>query len=155
MSNPSTVWTQLSSPNSAVGSLPFVYTDGTTIMTDVANFSYSQLNDTGIGTGSQLAYQLKVLNGLRVSYQDTTATPGAATINKIAGRFKIAAGATSVVITNNCCFATSIVHAEIEGAFDTTAKKVQITPAAGSFTATLDAACTAAVVVNFTITNVF
>lgn len=38
----STIWTQLSAPNSPVGSIPFVYTDGTTIVTDVLNFFWNQ-----------------------------------------------------------------------------------------------------------------
>lgn len=154
MSNPSTIWAQLSLPNPAVGSVPFVFTDGATIVTDVVNFFYTQAGLSSYAVG-QVPYQLTVAGGIREAYTDTTSAPGAAIINKPAGRIKIAAGQTSVVITNNCCFTTSIVRAEIEGTFDATAKSLQVTPAAGGFTITLNAACTAAVVVSFHIINVF
>jgi hypothetical protein len=152
--NPSTVWTQLSAPNQPAGAIPFVYTDNYDIQTDVLNFFYAQASSTL--SGSLQNYQLTVFGGLRVGYSDTTAAPGAATINKPAGRIKIAAGQTSAVITCSYAFATSIIDVRLEGAFDATAQRVQVTSqGAGTFTVTLNAAATAAVTLSFNITNVF
>lgn len=156
MSNPSTVWAQLSLPASPVGAIPFVFTDGVTIMVDPTNFKYTQAADTLLGTSSYLAYQLTIANGIRVSYADTTATPGAATINKIAGRVRFAAAASALVVTNSNVFATSIIIPVIEGAFDATATRVQVSAQAnGSFTLTLNAAATAPLTVSFVIINVY
>jgi hypothetical protein len=44
MSNPSTVWAQLALPNPAVGGVPFVGSDGATILIDVLNFYWSAGN---------------------------------------------------------------------------------------------------------------
>lgn len=153
MPNPSTVWAQLSVPNSPIGSIPFVDTDGQSIISDVSNLSYSAGNLSSYATGV-LPYQLKITNGLRVAYSDLTAAPSVTvTINKAAGRIKIPAGQTTVTVTSNCCFATSIVHLQLESA-DATLTRVIAVPAAGSFTITGNAACTAATTVNFIITNV-
>jgi hypothetical protein len=154
MTNPSTVWAQLALPNPAVGSLPFVDTDGASIITDVLNLFYTKAGASL--SGSLQNSQLTVAGGLRETYSDTTGVPGAATINKPAGRVKMAAGQTSLVVTNSYCFATSIVNAQIEGAaFDATATRLQVTPGAGTFTITFNAAATAAVVISFDILNVF
>lgn len=155
MSNPSTIWTQLSLPNSPAGSIPFVdYADDTSILTDVINFFYT-LAGAPLSGSIQNA-QLTVAGGLRETYSDTTSVPGAATINKPAGRIKMAAGQSSIVVTNQYCFATSIVKVNIEGAsFDATATRFQVTPAAGSFTVTFNAPSTAAIVLSFDVLNVF
>jgi hypothetical protein len=152
--NPSTVWSQLATPNSPVGSLPFVYLDGYDIEIDVLNFFYSQ---TGVTlSGSQKETQLTVAGGLRVGYTDTTSVPGAATINKPAGRVKLAAGQTSLVVTNNFVFASSIIRLQIEGAFDATAQRLQVTAQAnGSFTISANAAATGALTISFEVVNVF
>lgn len=154
MANPSTVWAQLSLPYSPVGSVPYVTTDGQSILTDVLHFKYLDNKNTTLSTG-QLWYQMFLWNGIQVKYADTTAAPGTtATINQVAGRFKLPAGASSAVITNNCCYATSIVHVTIE-TNDATLKYVTyVTPAAGSFTMNFNAASTGQVTVSFTITNV-
>lgn len=152
MTNPSTVWTQLSMPNPPQASIPFVTTDGATIVTDVLNFFYSQ----GLSalSGSICNYQLTVYGGVRKAYTDTTATPGAVTINKSAGRVKLAAGQTSLVVTSSYAFASSIIKLQLETA-DATLTRVIPVPAAGSFTITGNAACTAAVNITFVIENVF
>lgn len=153
MSNPSTIWAALSLPSSPVGSIPFVFTDGATIATDVVNFFYTQ---AGVGlTGTLQNLQLTVAGGIRQTYTDTTTTPGAVTINKPSGRIKMAAGQTSIVVTSQFAFLSSIIRAAIEGAFDATATRLQVTPANGSFTITANAACTTALVINFDILNVF
>ena len=154
MANPSTIWAQLSIPNSAVGSIPYVATDGVTIVTDVLHFNYVD-GTVSVLVGSQLAYQLTLTNGLRVSYGDTTAVPAAAvTINKSAGRVKIPIGVASVVVTNSNCFLTSIIHLQLEYA-DATLTRVVVIPAAGSFTITGNANATVATQVSFIITNVY
>lgn len=154
MTNPSTIWAQLSIPNPPAGSCPYVTVDGITISTDVMHYSYID-NQWGTLTGSQLWYQLTVFNGVRVSYADTTSTPATnITINKSAGRFKIPLGSSAVTVNCSNCFATSIVHVQLESA-DTTLTRLVSIPAAGSFIVSGNANSTAAVTVSFTITNVF
>ena len=77
-----------------------------------------------------------------------TATIGAVTINKAAGRVNIAAAGTSVVVTNSLCTAGTMVKLNLQ-TVDTTAKSCQATSAAGSFTITLNAAATAGVAIDF------
>jgi hypothetical protein len=156
MSNPSTVWTQLASPVSPVGSVPFVDVDSATIITDVTHLSYLGPNDTPDVSTQELASQLTVTNAVRSGYTDTTAAPGAATINKTRGRVKFAAASTTLVVTSNCVFTNSIINLNLEGAFDATATRAQVTAqAAGSFTISLNAACTAALTVSFSVDTVF
>lgn len=156
MSNPSLIWAQLSIPNPPVGSVPFVYIDAATIITDVLNLKYTQVGDVLLGTSSFLPYQLTVAAGLRLAYQDTTNVPGNAVINTIAGRFKIAAGQTAATISSTSCFASSIIDARIEGSYDATAIRAQVTSqTAGSFIVTLNAAATNDVVISFIVNNVF
>lgn len=75
---------------------------------------------------------------------DSTGTPGAATCNTYAGRAAIAAAAASVVITDSLVTATSSVFAQLATADGTCFVVRRVVPAAGSFTITVDAACTAA-----------
>ena len=77
-----------------------------------------------------------------------TATIGAVTIDKTAGRVNIAAAGTSVVVTNALCTAGTMVKLNLQ-TVDTTAKSCQATSAAGSFTITLNAAATAQVAIDF------
>lgn len=74
---------------------------------------------------------------------DSTASPGAATINRPIGKSAIAVGAASVVITNSLVSAASHViitpHAR-----DATCKELIAVPAAGSFTVSGSANATAA-----------
>ena len=154
MGNPSTIWGQLSTPLSAFGSLPYVTSDGITITTDVQHFYYIDGTWTSLA-GSQVPYQLSVWNGLAVKYTDTTSAPAnAVTINTTAGRLKIPAASSSVVVTCSACFATSIIHLQLETA-DATLTRVIPVPAAGSFSISGNAAATAATTVTFEITNVF
>lgn len=73
---------------------------------------------------------------------DSTGTPGAATIDRPTGKSAIAAGASSVVITNSLVTAASRVlitpHAR-----DATCKELIAVPAAGSFTVSGTANATA------------
>lgn len=77
-----------------------------------------------------------------------TATIGAVTINKSAGRVNVAAAATSVVVTNSQCTAASLVFA-VAAQNDTTAQVKNVVAAAGSFTINLTAAATANCAINF------
>lgn len=143
MSNPSTIWAQLSIPNPASGSIPFVDVDDQSIITDMLNFSYSST-----------ALILTSANGLKKQYTTTVAIPGAATINKMAGRVKLAAGQTTLVISNNLITGTELVSLQME-TLDATMLRVIPVVAAGSITITGNAACTAAVIVSFDVTSVY
>lgn len=280
MSNPATVWAALSSPASPVGSIPFVYSDGLTIQTQVANLWYNQAvpglsvgcggdqtgSDTfngylnfdsywaysslvttplgaagvtagftvsssrgtgtfplvsqsgdfigmfsgwaysgaiptyqelagsniyavggqgaGVGIGGEIRWLTKQdgsllptewwkltnlgnfqpvtdnlvkvgfpsfgLAGIFLSYTNSIAT-GSQTINKPAGKVLFAAGASSLVVTNSLVSVGTIVQAQLE-TVDATAFYVKaVTPAAGSFTITLNANCAAQVAVNFVV----
>lgn len=75
-------------------------------------------------------------------YTDSTGTPGAATINKPAGKSAIAALATTVVVTNSVVAAADIIQLTPLD-IDATATNWKAVPAAGSFTVTVNAAATA------------
>lgn len=152
MTNPSTVWTQLSLPNPPAGALPFVDIDNASIVTDVLNLYYTALNSTL--TGSEVPGQLTVQNGIRLSYTDNSGMPGSTTINKTAGRVAIAAGQTSITVTNSCCFSTSIIDINVE-TVDATLTRANVTPGTGSFTITGNAAATGNVKLSFIVNNVY
>lgn len=100
-----------------------------------------------------LETQNTVNQGLNASYSDTSGSPGAATINKSAGRAAIAAAASSVVITNSKVLATSVVMVSLEDG-DTTATSIRVSAvSAGSFTVTANAAATAATKFRFAVIN--
>ena len=79
-------------------------------------------------------------------------TTGNQTINKISGTVNFAAGASSLVVTNNLVTANSIVIPCVYGA-DATANTARITPTSGSFTINLNAAATAETTVAFFVIN--
>ena len=82
-----------------------------------------------------------------------SATIGAVAINKPCGQANIAAGASSVVITNSLISANSIVLAVL-AANDATATSIKsVIPAAGSVTITVNANATANLKVNFFVIN--
>ena len=110
---------------------------------------------TNLGAFSPLAagtVDLGVLNfGVRKVYIDATVTGtvGAVTINKSAGRVIVAAGQSSVVVTNSLADAASLVFAQL-ATQDATATGVKsVVCAAGSFTINLAAAATGNTLVNF------
>lgn len=82
---------------------------------------------------------------------DSSAAPGAATLNVAAGLCSIAAGASSVVITNSLVTAASVVHAQVaQTSADATLTDIlRCVAAAGSFTIYGDANATATTVVSF------
>lgn len=83
---------------------------------------------------------------------DESGTPGAATINKAAGKAAIAIGAAAVTITNSLVSASSIV---LVTAIDQDAGAVNLTaePAAGSFTVTAAGVAVAATKFSFLVIN--
>lgn len=97
------------------------------------------------------AYDLGSSSGhwrqLYIDYTNT-ATVGAVTINKAAGRAIIAAGQTSVVVTCNKCLAETEVMATL-AANDATARLANVVPGNGFFTINLTVAATANCPVSF------
>lgn len=79
-------------------------------------------------------------------------TTGAQTINKPAGSVNFAAAATSLVVTNNTATTTSLIFVTPQTA-DATCTSFSVVRAAGSFTITANAACTAETAVAFWVTN--
>ncbi len=84
----------------------------------------------------------------RFAYTDATGSPGDAVINKPSGRVRISSTGTSLVVTNSVCTAGSMVIATLL-TDDAAAKSVSVQPTPGSFTLTLNAACTGAVDIDF------
>jgi hypothetical protein len=97
--------------------------------------------------GMQLGKTAFGWSALFLGYQNSAGV-GGQVINHSTGRSGIAAAATSVVITNNKVTATSIVLVQLE-TVDATMKSLTVTPGAGSFTVTGNAAATAQVAFSF------
>lgn len=75
---------------------------------------------------------------------DSTGLPGAATQNTYSGRVAIAAGASSVVVTNSRITSTSKVFAVLQTVDATLTQVLSVVPASGSFTVHGNANATAA-----------
>lgn len=84
---------------------------------------------------------------------DSSASPGAQTSNKPVGKNAIAAGASSVVVTNSLVSATSMIFITPH-ARDATCKELIAVPAAGSFTVSGTANATAALPFSWRIVNI-
>lgn len=156
MTNPSTVWTQLSIPNPPAGSIPFVTTDGATIVTDVLNFMYSQGLSTLVDNTGQKPYQLTVYGGLRVAYDNKVLlAPAPPTINKPSGRVRIKAGDLSILVTCSYCTVTSMVIVTQWGVDNTDAfaKTLVVFPGAGYFILSLPAVAAHDVDFDFLVVN--
>lgn len=93
-----------------------------------------------------------VAAAVNVTALDKSGTPGNTTIDNSIGRAAIAAGATSCVITNAFCKASSVVQVQLETA-DATLQRTTVTPANGSFTVTGNAAATGITKFNFSVDN--
>lgn len=152
----STIWTQLSSPNSPAGSVPFVDDDTVTIDTDVLNFKYTPDKPQSTLTGSFRPKQLTVDGGMRICFDDLTGTvvPTAVTINKACGKVIIPAGANTIRVNNTYCAPGAVVLLQLE-TVDATMKNV--VPAVGNnaFNINGDAFSTGNVRVAFMIVNTF
>ncbi len=96
-------------------------------------YIYGDANGSGVARTLKLGASGK--GNISQIYTDytNTATVGAVTINKMAGRVNIAASGTSVVVTNSLVTAASHVIAVMSNA-DTTGRVTSVVPAAGSFT---------------------
>jgi hypothetical protein len=79
---------------------------------------------------------------------DNSGVPGGTTISKPSGRFALAAGASSVVVTNTLVSAGTKIFVTKQSN-DATATDFKVVPEAGFFTVTSNANCTAAVVFDF------
>mgnify|MGYP000614893259 CR=1 FL=1 len=129
----------------SAGSLK-IYVDGTT-------FTAVGVNSVPSATGNN---QTLGTTGLRWAqlWLDATltaaGTTGAQTINKNLGQVNFAAAATTLVVTDSRATATSFIFTSPLTA-DTTCKSFAVTRAAGSFTITANAACTAETAVAFLI----
>lgn len=79
---------------------------------------------------------------LQVAFTDSSGTPGNVTNNAARGRAAFAAAGTSVVVTSSLVAANSTVLVTLGGT-DATLTTIRVTPGAGSFTVTGNAAATA------------
>lgn len=106
------------------------------------------INNMDIGTVTRKGGSFSALS---LNKTDTSGTPGAATINGPAGRVAIAAGASSVVVTNSLATAGGSVMAIINQATAdaTLTQIVRVATAAGSLTIYGNANATANTVVDF------
>jgi hypothetical protein len=115
-------------------------------------------NATGIGSntvciGSSAITKCQVYGDIVLDKTVTAAgTTGAQTINKTVGTVNFAAGATSLVVTNNRVSTTSVIIATV-ATNDTTLKSVIAVAASGSFTLYANAAATAETRVDFIVIN--
>jgi hypothetical protein len=92
-------------------------------------------------------YNLKTQIGITVKQLrakfSTAAAAGPATMSTVAGKFQIAAGASSVVITNSMCTAASIVLVTPTQVDAGLRSVTSVVPANGSFTVAVAGAVTA------------
>lgn len=146
MANPSAVWAQLALPYSPVGDIPFVDVDGVTIVTDSLNYYYRSALAALLAT--ERVFQQTVFGGIRVGYSSTVFTPGTATINKPAGRVKLAAGASAIAIFSTYYHPSYVVLTQLESA-DTTLTKITVVAGSGFFSLVGNAAATADVTISF------
>lgn len=85
---------------------------------------------------------------------DISGTPGNGTVNTPTGRAAFAAAGSTVTITSSLVAATSKIMVTLEGAADTTLTGiVGVTPGAGSFVVTGNAAATATKKFSFVVFN--
>ena len=88
------------------------------------------------GDGQEYLIPLIYYPNAATNFNDTSATPGNATINSARGRFSVAAAATSCTITNAQCKTTSYVNINVS-TNDATCVVKNIVPSNGSFTVNL------------------
>jgi hypothetical protein len=107
------------------------------------------VNGTSIGQAAPAA--VKTTN-LAATYSDSSGTPGSASNNNPRGRAAFAAAASSVVITSSLVTAASTILVSL-GGNDATLTSIRVTPAAGSFTVTGNAAATATTPFDWVVVN--
>lgn len=143
MANPSTIWGSLATPNPASGSVPFIASDNATIITDVINFAYDQINK-----------QLIVTNGISPDVQlNQAGMASPVTVNHVAGRVSMAAGSNTILINNSLVTVNSIIFIQ-QRALDATATQFRIAgQGAGVFSITANTNATAQIIIDFMIIN--
>lgn len=105
----------------------------------------------GIGGAVSLANDTSFSGSLSLLlYTDDSGTTGSRTVNQVRGKNAFAAAATAITITNSYTTTASQIVCTVETA-DATCKSVVCAPAAGSFTATVNAACTATTKLGWTV----
>lgn len=122
---------------------------------DTSNYLTAEASSTGVTTLATVgtAPALAIAGDLRLDKTITPAgTTGAQTIHKQMGSVNVAAGQSSVVVTNNRVTASSVIIATVATA-DATLKSVVAVAANGSFTLTGNAAATTETKVNFLVLN--
>lgn len=122
---------------------------------DTSNYCTLDVSSTGVTTLATVgtAPALAIAGDVRLDKTITPAgTTGAQTINKQMGSVNIAAGQSSVVVTNNRVTTSSVIVATVATA-DATLKSVVAVAANGSFTLTGNAAATAETRINFLVLN--
>jgi hypothetical protein len=101
-----------------------------------------------------MSWALDVYGKQYYSYTDNTGTPGANTAHTTSGKCKIAAAASSVVVTNARVTADTIIDVVVNQASeDTTLTRLRYTATNGSFTVFGNAAATADVQISWSIKN--
>jgi len=86
---------------------------------------------------------------------DASGTPGAATINQPIGQVSVDDTAASVVVTNSLVTTASVILPVLQFVDATCTQILSCVPAAGSFTITMNAACTAHTKIGFVVHNYF
>lgn len=129
--------------NGSTRSTGFIYDGSSLKVLGVAPFTPNTDQSINLGSATRQWSYVYFGGSLVADSSDSSGTPGAATINKPSGRSAIAAGAASAVITNSLVTAAS--HVFISPAVrDATGLLPIVVPAAGSFTVSTSANCTAA-----------
>ena len=91
----------------------------------------------------------------RMDGTDASGTPGAATINQPIGQVSVDDTAASVVVTNSLVTTASVILPVLQFVDATCTQILSCVPAAGSFTITMNAACTAHTKIGFVVHNYF
>lgn len=107
------------------------------------------VNGTTIGQTAPAAVKT---SNFAATYTDSSGTPGNATNNSPRGRAAFAAAGTSVVITSSLVTATSTILVTLGGT-DATLTSVRVTPGAGTFTVTGNAAATGSTPFDWLVVN--
>lgn len=132
-----------SSTNDAVTGV-ILRNNGASATGNIAEFS-SSISSTALSVGrsGKLAFDATIT---------AAGTTGNQTINKPAGTVNIAAGGTTVIVTNSLVTANSIIEIGLR-TNDATASIKNYVPTSGSFTINLTAAATAEVSIGFEVKN--
>lgn len=134
----SNVWTQLSLPNPPAGSVPFVWTDNTTISIDPAGFNYNSTTQN-----------LKVAGGLTMNSTIIVAAGATVIANSPVGIVGMPVGANVLSVLNNLVKAGDIIFTAINNNDATLTRVAASASADGIITIVGNAAATAQVGISF------